>query len=70
MQIKRGRTLLGWTSKQLAKASGVRIEAIERAERSTGDLPLTIAHATAIQKALESTGIAFRPDGQVEMRRA
>ena len=62
-QIKQGRTLLRWTPERLAKAAGVRVEAVERAERSTGDLPLTLAHARAIQRALEAGGVEFtRPE--------
>jgi transcriptional regulator with XRE-family HTH domain len=67
-QIKQARALLHWTPKQLAKAAGVRIEAIERAEHSTGDLPLTIAHAAAIQRAMERAGIEVTSNGQPEMR--
>ena len=59
VQIKRGRGLLGWTPKQLAKAAGVRVETVERAERFTGDLPLTVAQAAAIRIALETGGVEF-----------
>jgi len=64
-QIRRGRILLRWTQQQLAKSAGVRFEAIERAERSAGDLPLTMAHAAAIQRVMEKAGVEFKPDGQV-----
>ena len=69
MQIKKARTLLCWTPKQLARAAHVRVEAIERAEGSTGDLPLTIAHALAIQSAMEKAGIEFTANGCPEVRR-
>jgi hypothetical protein len=58
-QIRRGRGLLHWTAKRLAKAAGLRVEAVERAERSAGDLPLTMAHAAAIQRVMEKAGIEF-----------
>ena len=61
-QIRRARVLLGWPTRQLARAAGVRVEAVERAERSGGELPLTIAHATAIQSSLERAGVEFTPD--------
>jgi transcriptional regulator with XRE-family HTH domain len=65
-QIKKGRTLLGWTARQLANTARVRVEAIERAERSTGELPLTTAHANAIQQALERAGVEFKPTLQLK----
>jgi transcriptional regulator with XRE-family HTH domain len=65
-QIKKGRTLLGWTARQLANAARVRVEAIERAERSTGELPLTTA--SAIQQALERAGVEFKPTLQLKGR--
>jgi hypothetical protein len=65
IQIRRGRFLLHWTAKRLAKAAGLRVEAVERAERSAGDLPLTMAHAAAIQRVMEASGIEFKADGQV-----
>jgi len=67
-QIRQGRALLRWTSKQLARAAGVRIEAVERAERSTGDLPLTVAHEGAIQRALEAAGVEFTHSARPELR--
>ncbi len=51
--------LLRWSEKQLATKAKVRVEAVERAERSTGELPLTMAHAAAIQRALEAAGVEF-----------
>jgi hypothetical protein len=67
-QIKEGRTLLRWTPKHLATAAKVRVEAIERAERSTGELPLTIANATAIRRALEAAGVEFTHGDQPNVR--
>ena len=59
-KIKEARTLLRWTQKQLAKAAGLRVETIERVERSaSGELPLTIAHAAMIFAALERGGVEF-----------
>ena len=58
-QIRQGRLLVRWTAKQLARAAGVRCAAVERAEGSTGELPLTIAHRQAIRRALESAGVEF-----------
>ena len=66
--IRQGRALLRWTSKRLARAAGVPIEAVERAERSTGDLPLTVAHAGAIQRALEAAGVEFTHSARPELR--
>lgn len=68
VQIKRGRALLGWTPKQLAKAAGVRVETVERAERFTADLPLTVAQAAAIQVALEAGGITFTTGSLSDVR--
>ncbi len=61
-QIRLARILLRWSEKQLAIKAKLRVEAIERAERSTGELPLTTAHAAAIQRALETAGVEFIPD--------
>ncbi len=58
-QIRQGRLLLKLTRKELAHIARVRCEAIERAERSTGELPVTMAHAAAIQAALEAAGVEF-----------
>jgi transcriptional regulator with XRE-family HTH domain len=58
-QIRQSRALLRWTTKQLARAGGVRCEAVERAEASVGELPLTIAHAHAIRRALQAAGVEF-----------
>ena len=41
-QIGQGRLLVNLSQRQLAKAARVRFEAVERAERSTGELSLTI----------------------------
>ena len=68
MQIKQGRILLRWSAKQLATAAKVRVEAVERAERSTGELPLTIATAAAIQRALEAAGVEFTHGDQPDVR--
>ena len=58
-QIRQGRLLVNLTQRQLARAARVRFEAVERAERSTGELPLTIAHASAIRRVLEAAGVEF-----------
>jgi len=66
-QIRQGRTLLRWTPKHLAKVAGVRAEAINRAECSSGELPLTVAKAAAIQRALEDHGVEFT-NGTVRLK--
>jgi transcriptional regulator with XRE-family HTH domain len=61
-QIRRARFLVKLTQKQLARAAHVRFEAVERAESSIGEVPLTIANAAAIQTALEAAGVEFSGD--------
>ena len=62
-QIRRARCLARLTQKQLARAANVRFEAVDRAERSIGEVPLTIARAEAIRTALEAAGVEFHGDG-------
>ncbi len=56
-QIRAGRQLLRWQKQKLAKTAGLRIETIERAERAKGEPELTIAHLSAIRRALETAGV-------------
>ena len=67
-QIQQARILLRLTQKKLAHIARVRREAIERAERSAGELPLTIAHAAAIQAALEAAGVEFTDQDGVQLK--
>jgi transcriptional regulator with XRE-family HTH domain len=66
-QIRQARVLARLTQKQLARAAHVRFEAVDRAERARGEVPLTIARAAAIRSALEAAGVEFQGD-EVRLR--
>ena len=70
-QIRQARGLLSWSASQLARAAGVREQAIERAERTEGEPAITLAHALAIRTRLEAAGIEFldRQTPTVRLRR-
>ena len=58
-QIRAARGLLGWTSQQLADASGVHYATISRAEQ-VDDIPgIRATSLAAIQRAFERAGIEF-----------
>lgn len=58
-QIRAARALLGWTSQQLAEASGVSYASISRAEQNDGVPGMRATSLAAIQGALEAGGIIF-----------
>ena len=57
IQIRAGRSLLGWSARELAERTGLHITTIQRMERSREQLR---GHATTmdlIRQALESAGV-------------
>ena len=58
-QIREARALLGWQQRRLAERAKLRAETIARAESADGEPPITIAQATAVQKAIEAAGVEF-----------
>jgi transcriptional regulator with XRE-family HTH domain len=57
--MKAARALLGWSQRQLAKASGVSAPTIKRLESQTGALGGRADTAARIVAALESAGVEF-----------
>ncbi|WP_115422072.1 MULTISPECIES: helix-turn-helix domain-containing protein [Sinorhizobium/Ensifer group] len=58
-QIRAARALLRWSAKELAKAAGVGVATVSRAEVEDGTTSLTNANLTAIRRAFEVAGIEF-----------
>ena len=63
-QIREARALLGLTRSELAaKVKTVTTSTIARAETVDDEPPITVAQATAIERAFDQAGIEFTPDG-------
>jgi len=58
-QIRAARSLLKWTGKDLAEASGVAFSTLMRLETGEGVPSAQAKTLDAIQKAFEKTGIEF-----------
>jgi transcriptional regulator with XRE-family HTH domain len=58
-QIRAARALLRWSAKELAKAAGIGVATVSRAEVEDGRTSLTSANLTAIRRACETAGIEF-----------
>jgi transcriptional regulator with XRE-family HTH domain len=58
-QIRAGRSLLKWTGKDLAEASGVAFSTLMRLETGEGVPSAQAKTLDAIQKAFEKAGIEF-----------
>ncbi|WP_026622465.1 transcriptional regulator with XRE-family HTH domain (plasmid) [Ensifer sp. WSM1721] len=61
-QIRAARALIRWSAKELAKAAGIGVATVSRAEVEDGTTSLTSANLNAIRLALESAGIEFIPE--------
>ena len=58
-QMRGARAMLRWTPHELAAHSKLPVEAIRRAERVDGEVPMTTAHQKAIRSAFEAAGLQF-----------
>ena len=58
-QVKAARALLGWSQRDLSKASGVSEPTIARLEAIDGQIGGREETAAKIRKALEASGIEF-----------
>jgi transcriptional regulator with XRE-family HTH domain len=58
-QIRAARALLHWRAEDLARASGVGVATIRRAELAEGSTSMTAPNDMAIRRALEVAGIEF-----------
>jgi hypothetical protein len=58
-QIRAGRALLRWSVADLARATALGVNTIQRAELSEGQTSLTAANEGAIRRALEGAGVVF-----------
>ncbi len=61
-QIRAARALIRWTADDLAKASGVGVATIRRAELIDGIVNMTAPNVAAVQRALEEAGVIFVPE--------
>jgi transcriptional regulator with XRE-family HTH domain len=64
-QIRAARALLGWTSQQLADASGVHYATISRSEQFDGVPPVRATTLAQLQSAMEQAGVLFLSDGDI-----
>jgi hypothetical protein len=67
-QMRAARGLIRWSADHLARAAKLGIATIRRAEAVDGELPITLANADAIRRALESAGVEFTNGGQPGVR--
>jgi hypothetical protein len=58
-QIRAARALLRWRAEDLARASGVGVATIRRAELATGPTSMTLPNDMAVRRALEAGGVEF-----------
>ena len=58
-QIRAARALVRWSAKDLARAAGVGVATVSRAEVEDEHPTITIANLRAMQLALEAAGVEF-----------
>jgi transcriptional regulator with XRE-family HTH domain len=58
-QIRAARSLLRWRAEDLARASGVGVATIRRAELADAQTSLTAPNDMALRRALETAGVEF-----------
>ena len=61
-QIRAARALIRWSAKDLARAAGVGVATVSRAEVEDGTPTVTTANMRAMRLALETAGIEFIPE--------
>jgi transcriptional regulator with XRE-family HTH domain len=58
-QVRAARALIRWSAKDLAKAAGIGVATVSRAEVEDGIPSITSANLKAMQRALEAAGVEF-----------
>ena len=58
-EIRDARSRLGWSASELAKRAHVLEPTVKRAERSSGELMITVDHHPKIRAAFEAAGVKF-----------
>ncbi|NTH79191.1 helix-turn-helix domain-containing protein [Agrobacterium rhizogenes] len=58
-QVRAARALIRWSAKDLAKAAGIGVATVSRAEVEDGIPSITSANLKAMQLALEAAGVEF-----------
>ena len=61
-QLRAARAMIRWSAKDLAKAAGIGVATVSRAEVEDGTPSITNANLRAMQLALETAGIEFIPE--------
>ncbi|CAN7645147.1 helix-turn-helix domain-containing protein [Pararhizobium sp. LjRoot238] len=61
-QIRAARALIRWSAKDLAKAAGIGVATVSRAEVEDGGTSLTNSNLRALREVLEAAGIEFIPE--------
>ncbi len=62
-QIRAARALLRWSAQELADEASLGISTVQRMEGADNVPSASASNLDAVQKALESAGIIFLPDG-------
>ncbi|SCW34267.1 hypothetical protein SAMN05660859_0696 [Ancylobacter rudongensis] len=58
-QIRAARALIRWRAEDVAKASGVGVATVRRAEAEDGTTSMTAPNAAAVRRVLEEAGVIF-----------
>lgn len=58
-QLRAARAMIRWSAKDLAKAAGIGVATVSRAEVEDGVPSITSANLKAMQGALEAAGVEF-----------
>jgi hypothetical protein len=58
-QIRAARALVRWRAEDLARASGVGVATIRRAELAEGRTSMTVPNDMAVRRALAAAGVEF-----------
>ncbi|WP_438618746.1 helix-turn-helix domain-containing protein [Oryzifoliimicrobium ureilyticus] len=61
-QLRAARAMIHWSAKDLARAAGIGVATVSRAEVEDGVPSVTSANLRAMQLALEAVGIEFIPE--------
>jgi transcriptional regulator with XRE-family HTH domain len=66
-QLRAARSMLRWEQEQLAATAGVAIGTVKRIEAMEGTIRAHLETVQKLQRALETAGVEFKPDGSVRL---
>ncbi len=67
-QLRAGRAMARLDQESLAARAGVAVNTVRRIEAADGPVSANLGTVRKLQRALESAGVEFRPDGSVRLR--